>query len=98
MPGKPKPPDGADSEWKLSGRDALMIAKDGSLRLITAEEEQVIPPTPGESAPFRVLADAIGCWRRGERPMVGVADCLRVGRLTDAAYRIASGGGSSDWV
>jgi predicted dehydrogenase len=90
-PSRDKLLDGADSEWKVSGRDALLMAKDGELRIVTADAEETIPGTPDGSPSYRLLQEAIGCWQRGEPPPASVHDCYRAVQLIDRAYELAAG-------
>jgi predicted dehydrogenase len=81
--------DGADGEWKLCGRDALLSAKDGALRIVTADEEKTISGLPTGNPSYRVLEDALAHWQRGEPPPASVRDCYRAARLVDRAYAMA---------
>ena len=81
FPGK-----GADAEWKLAGRDALLAQRDGSLRCTTAAGEQDLAGAPGEPLPVIAVRDALARWQRGEPPAAGVEDCCRAMRLVDEAY------------
>jgi predicted dehydrogenase len=85
FPGK-----GADAEWKLAGRDALLVHRDNAVRLISAAGEQDVAGPPPEPLPALALRDALARWQRGEAPAVSLEDCYRAMRLVDAAYRIAS--------
>ena len=80
---------GSDGEWKIAGRDAILIAyDDGAMRVLTAdgEERQAAPPAPLYRDCVRDLLDH---WRRGAPPPIGVHDLLRVVRLIDDAYALA---------
>lgn len=88
-PSRDKLLDGADGEWKISGRDALLSARDGRLRVVTAEDEQTLPGEPQGNPSFQVLTQALDHWQKGRPPAVGVHDCLRAVRLVDEAYRQA---------
>jgi hypothetical protein len=81
--------DGADGEFKIVGRDALLMAKDGAMRLVTTDGDETLPGTPQEMPSYRLLADALEHWRRGEPPPVSAEDCYRAVRLVDEAYRVA---------
>ena len=81
--------DGADSEWVIVGRDALLQSKDGELRIVTAANEETLPSVPPSPPARQVLEDALACWREGRPPPVGVEDCWRVNVLIDAAYERA---------
>jgi len=80
------PRDGTDGEWKIAGRDALLIARDGTLRLQTARGEETSPGEPPEPIARTALRDALEHWRRGAPPPISVHDCARVQRLIDQAY------------
>ena len=84
-----KLPDGADGEWKIAGRDALITAKDGALRIVTRDGETRRPNPPAEPPSFRIIQDTIACWRNGVAPPVGAFDCCRAVELIDEAYRLA---------
>jgi predicted dehydrogenase len=80
---------GSDGEWKIAGRDAILIAyDDGAMRLLTADGEE---RQPGRPAPLYrdCVRDLLDHWRRGAPPPIGVHDLLRVVRLIDAAYALA---------
>lgn len=86
---------GSDGEWKIAGRDAMLVLyHDDAMRVITAngEEKVVGQPTPLYQLCVRDILDH---WRRGAPPPIGVPDLLRVVRLIDDAYALA-GGVSSD--
>ncbi|MBI4205786.1 MAG: Gfo/Idh/MocA family oxidoreductase [Betaproteobacteria bacterium] len=84
FPGK-----GADAEWKLAGRDALLVQRGGSLRCTTAAGEQELAGQPPEPLPAIALRDALARWQTGQPPAIGVEDCYRAMRLVDQAYAIA---------
>lgn len=80
---------GSDGEWKIAGRDAMLIAyDDGAMRLLTADGEQ---RQAGRPAPLYrdCVRDVLDHWRRGAPPPIGVHDLLRVVRLIDDAYALA---------
>lgn len=80
---------GSDGEWKIAGRDAVLIAyDDGAMRLLTADGEERQPARP---APLYrdCVRDLLDHWRRGAPPPVGVHDLLRAVRLIDDAYALA---------
>jgi predicted dehydrogenase len=84
FPGK-----GADAEWKLAGRDALLVQRDGSLRCATAAGEQDLAGEATGPLPVIAVRDALARWQRGEPPAAGVEDCYRAMRLVDVAYENA---------
>lgn len=80
---------GSDGEWKIAGRDAMLIAyDDGAMRLLGADGEE---RQPGRPAPLYrdCVRDLLDHWRRGAPPPIGVHDLLRVVRLIDEAYAVA---------
>jgi predicted dehydrogenase len=80
---------GSDGEWKVAGRDGLLIAyDDGTMRMLGADGEERIP---GRPAPLYrdCVRDVLDHWRRGVPPPIGVHDLLRVVRLIDDAYALA---------
>jgi predicted dehydrogenase len=89
FPGK-----GGDAEWKLGGRDALLVQRGAGLHCITAGEEQKLAADLPEPLPAFALRDALRRWCRGEAPAAGIEDCHRAMRLVDDAYRLARDTGS----
>jgi predicted dehydrogenase len=83
------PAQGADGEWKLSGRDGLLLMQGGAVRWVTAKGEQQLAGP--ESTPLSVIAltDALARWQSGKPPMSGVSDCFRAMRIIDRAYELA---------
>jgi predicted dehydrogenase len=84
FPGK-----GGDAEWKLGGRDALLVQRGAGLQCITAAEEEKLAADLPEPLPAFALRDALQRWRRGEAPAAGIDDCHRAMRLVDEAYELA---------
>jgi predicted dehydrogenase len=87
--GNTVPYTGSDGEWKIAGRDAILIAyDDGGMRILTADGEERLPARP---APLYrdCVRDVLDHWRRGAPPPIGVHDLLRVVRLIDEAYALA---------
>ena len=80
---------GADGEWKLSGRDALLVQRGSGLRCVTASGEQQIADPPGEPLPVIALRDVLTRWQDGQPPVTGVEDCYRAMRVIDRAYELA---------
>jgi predicted dehydrogenase len=81
---------GSDGEFKVAGRDAILVAyHDDTLRLITraGEERSSAPP----AAPLYPTAvrDILDHWRRGLPPPVSVHDLVPVVRLIDQVYELA---------
>jgi len=90
--GPPKPGKdyvGAGAELSLSGRDALLTARGGSLRMITADRQEVMPARPDRTPALAILEDTLDRWRRGESPVTDAWDCWRAMVLVDEAYRLA---------
>jgi predicted dehydrogenase len=77
---------GTDGEWKIAGRDAILTMKDGSLKLATADGDEVLPGTDVTAPYFMAVRDALDRWKQGAPPPIGVHDCLRAVRLVDQAY------------
>ena len=84
FPGK-----GGDAEWRLSGRDALLAQREGTLRCTTATGDQELAGQPLDPLPQIAIRDALARWQRGEPPAAGIEDCYRAMRLVDQAYAIA---------
>ena len=84
FPGK-----GADAEWKLAGRDALLSQREGSLRCATAAGDRELAGQPAEPLSALALRDALERWQNGSPPAASVEDCYRAMRLVDDAYRQA---------
>ena len=81
---------GSDGEWKIAGRDAMLILHhDDTLRLITRDGEQTLKERP-PSLYADCARDIIDHRRRGLPPPIGVADLVPVVRLIDEAYAIAA--------
>ena len=79
----------ADGELLLSGRDALLAARDGTLRMIAADHQEVASARPDEVPAFSILRDTIARWRAGEPPVTDARDCWRAMALADQGYRLA---------
>jgi predicted dehydrogenase len=81
---------GSDSEFKLAGRDAILIAyHDDTLRLITSAGEETLAAPPAEGLYPMAVRDIFDHWRRGLPPPVSVHDLVPVVRLIDQAYERA---------
>ena len=85
FPGK-----GADAEWKLAGRDALLTLRGGSVRCTTAAGDQEIGGPMAEHLSAVALRDALERWRSGKPPAASLEDCYRAMRLVDEAYSKAA--------
>ena len=83
------PRDGTDLEFKIAGRDALLLLRDGTLRLETAQGVETMPGEPAEPMALTALRDALDHWARGAPPPMSAQDCLRAVRLIDRAYELA---------
>ena len=62
------PRDGTDLEFKIAGRDALLLLRDGTLRLETAKGVETMPGEPAEPLALTALRDALDHWARGAPP------------------------------
>jgi len=80
---------GAGAELSFSGRDALLTARGGSLRMVTADHQEVMPARPDKTPALAILEDTLSRWRRGEPPVTDAWDCWRAMALVDEAYRMA---------
>lgn len=89
------PRDGTDGEWKIAGRDAILLLTDGTLRFVTAGGDETLPGQPREPLALTALRDALDHFRRGAAPPISVHDCARVATLIDQAYQLAGGPYSS---
>jgi predicted dehydrogenase len=83
------PRDGTDMEFKIAGRDALLVLRDGTLRFETASGAETTSGEPSEPLARSALRDALDHWQRGVPPPVGARDCARVVHLIDRAYELA---------
>lgn len=81
---------GAEAEWQLAGRDALLVMRAGAVRCITASGETELAAAPAEPLAALALRDALARWQQGEAPVSGIADCSHVMRLADEAYALAA--------
>jgi len=88
--GNTVPHDGSDSEFKIAGRDGILILyHDDRLRLITARGEHLLEAVPSEPLYLTCVRDILDRRRRGAAPLVGVGDLLRAVLLIDEAYALA---------
>jgi predicted dehydrogenase len=87
--GNTYPGKGADAEWKLAGRDAMLVLRDGTITCATARGEEVLDAETSEPLPALALKDALARWQRGEPPAVSLQDCCRAMKLADEAYAMA---------
>ena len=88
--GNTYPSQGADGEWKLAGRDGLLMQTDGKVRWITAQGAAELAGPPAEPLPIAALRDALARWQAGQPPAVSVRDCLQSTVIIDRAYAIAA--------
>jgi predicted dehydrogenase len=81
---------GSDGEFKLAGRDAILVGyHDDTLRLITAAGEETMAAPPAAPLYPTAVRDILDHWRRGSPPPAGVHDLVPVVRLIDQAYERA---------
>jgi predicted dehydrogenase len=85
FPGK-----GADAQWKLAGRDALLTLRAGSVLCTTAAGGHELPCSMPEPLSALALRDALERWRNGKPPAASLEDCYRAMRLVDDAYSKAA--------
>ena len=86
------PAQGADGEWKFSGRDALLVQQGGSVRCTTAAGEQEVAEPQAEPLAVVAVRDVLARWQSGQPPATGPEDCYRAMRVVDQAYEIARQG------
>ena len=84
------PAQGAEGEWKLAGRDALLLQENGVVRCVTSKGEEQLAGPPAEPLNALGLRDALARWQSGRPPAVGPEDCYRAARVIDQAYEIAA--------
>jgi predicted dehydrogenase len=84
------PGQGAEGEWKLSGRDGLLLMQGGAVRWITAAGEQQLAAAPAEQLSIIALRDALARWQAGKPPATGLDACWRAMRIIDRAYELAA--------
>ena len=87
--GNMNPLQGTDGEWKLSGRDALLLQHDGVVRCVTAKGEEQLAGPPAEPLAVLGLRDALARWQGSRPPAVSAEDCYRAMRVIDRAYEVA---------
>ena len=81
---------GSDGEFKIAGRDAMLLAyHDDTLRLITADGEETVSAPPAEPLYPAAVRAIIDSFRRGAPAPVSVHDLVPVVRLIDQAYERA---------
>ena len=86
------PGNGADGEWKLAGRDALLAQQGGAVRCITAAGDSKLAEPPSEQLAAVALRDALARWQRGEPPATGPEDCYRAMYIVERAYDLVQRG------
>ena len=85
--GNTVPRDGSDTEFKIAGREAILILyHDDTMRLITSAGDELLTAAPAQPLYFTCVREILDRWRRGERPRVSAADLVPVVRLIDQAY------------
>lgn len=84
------PGQGADGEWKLAGRDALLVQQGGSVRCMTSAGEQEVAEPPSEPLAVIAVRDILARWQSGQPPATGPEDCYRAMKVVDEAYGLAS--------
>jgi predicted dehydrogenase len=88
--GNTVPYDGSDTEFKIAGRDAILVwHHDDTLRTITASGEEVTSVAPAVPLYQTLVHDILDHFRRGVPPPISVHDCLRVVRLIDQSYELS---------
>jgi predicted dehydrogenase len=84
------PRNGTDREWKVSGRDALLVlGPDDTIHLVTADGEETMPGAPPEPLARVAVREALEHFVRGAPPPISVHDTLRAVELIDQAYALA---------
>ena len=83
------PGQGADGEWKLAGRDALLVQQGGSVRCMTSAGEQEVAEPPAEPLAVIAVRDILARWQGGQPPATGPEDCHRAMKVVDDAYAVA---------
>ena len=84
------PRDGTDGEWKIAGRDAILVQVGETIRLETAGGTETTSGELSEPLALTALRDALDHWQRGAAAPIGPQDCARVVRLIDQAYARAA--------
>jgi predicted dehydrogenase len=88
--GNTVPHAGSDGEFKIAGRDAILVAyHDDTLRIITAGGEAAQSAPPAAPLYPAAVGAILDCARRGAPPPVSVHDLVPVVRLIDQAYELA---------
>jgi predicted dehydrogenase len=83
------PRDGTDGEWKIAGRDAILMMKEGLVKLATAEGDEIFLGSNVTAPYFTAVRDALDHWQRGAPPPISVHDCVQAVRLIEQAYEQA---------
>ena len=90
--GNTVPYDGSDGEFKIAGRDAILVLHhDDTLRVITARGEETTKAVPPEPLYRTCVRDILDRRLRGDTPLVSAIDLLPVVKLIDEAYALARG-------
>lgn len=82
------PQDGTDGEWKVSGAKALLAAKDGMIRHVSKDSNDLSNGSPSQHLSITAIERILDAWRAGEKPPASVTDCYRANKLVDAAFNI----------
>jgi predicted dehydrogenase len=81
---------GTDGEWKVAGRDAILVLHhDDTLRLITRDGESTLREQPA-ALYLDCMRGILDHFRRGMPPPISVHDLVPVVRLVDEAYALAA--------
>jgi predicted dehydrogenase len=81
---------GTDGEWKVAGRDAILVLHhDDTLRLITRDGESTLREQPA-ALYLDCTRGILDHFRRGMPPPISVHDLVPVVRLVDEAYALAA--------
>ncbi|MCC7346041.1 MAG: Gfo/Idh/MocA family oxidoreductase, partial [Variibacter sp.] len=87
--GNTYPAQGADGEWKLSGRNGLLLSQGGGVNLVDAAGERALGTAPPIQLSVVALRDALERVRTKRPPVADLRDCWRAMRVVDRAYALA---------
>ena len=88
--GNTAPRGGVDTAVRVSGRDALLVQWNDSLRFVSGEDDQAFAAVPEAPVAQLALRDALDHWKRGVPPPISVHDLAPVIALIDQAYALAA--------